>query len=461
MINFSKSSNLLAVFIVIGLLNQAAFSNVQVSRAPVTDINAEYDKECLRAKKVIDDEVQRQIRTPFEEKFSIVTSDPVAESRRNIARLRLLLNQREGFVAAYTKAGAMLPAVDSKLQIMHGANIQTAEAILKSGAVLSKDELVRKGIIPADQKSGRSKIFGDGLIGEQDVVFLGIQDFSDSQTHIFGEVSFVFKKAKLLANGYFTPFAFNMGAGHFPTDPTFTAMGCTGPDGKFISISETYGERAMAELSRQIDFFRAFVFKGSAAYRELLRLSIASYLWEKSQDFSAEKQVIDRLVAEREKLPEGERFQTRDHLGMEPVFARFGQNPDAGKGIPGWKLDTVKRFLDGRDNKWNSRTYRYLGAYQGFPHRAESSAPLLSTSYSFWELKVPRQVSLSDLEGIEVPQVSVNYMTTTTGGKTTTQETKISTDKLQQAIKDYAVRSGRQIEVKETKPGILYFRFLN
>src|SRR5690348_13476680 len=140
---------------VLAILLSLSLAQAQNTSPPLDQITA----QCLKDKARYDDEVKRQLALPFEEKFKIVATDLDALSQKNIQRIKGdLFAHVSGFDQYYQQAKNVMAPIDSKLQVMHGTSLESAKGIIKSGSISSLDELVRKGIVPASNKTSLTKV---------------------------------------------------------------------------------------------------------------------------------------------------------------------------------------------------------------------------------------------------------------------------------------------------------------
>jgi hypothetical protein len=144
-----------------------------------------------------------------------------------------------------------------------------------------------------------------------------------------------------------------------------------------------------------------------------LLLSITSVLWEQRWNLKYERKILpllaDQSYKDRESTilshthPFDERPKTYAVPVLSKIFRLFGQPSMAAVPLNFVQLQSLNDFLNKRyDEEQSTPYYRYLSAYKGFPYDRKDSTPLFSWSFDFWELKIPRKLSMEDLEMVQV-----------------------------------------------------------
>jgi hypothetical protein len=408
---------------------QASWQNCQ--RAEFDRANATVDLSVL----------QDQVNQSFEQKFAKVSTDWRRTNDDNFVRIkRLLEEKRPGFDVYQVEAEKHLPGILNRLSIEHETKLVGLKANLKRGSILSTDETIRRGVVDLKEKKGRSSNpVVDGIIGEQDTVFAAIREtYTSDYAQTFGDFTFTFNTDRILEKGYFTPFAFGVGIG----------------TGKW-------------DISCGIPIYSQWVFHGKEGFRQFLTLSIAQILWEKNleeqvknltqvrtflQNVSQELNRIYEVWKERHKAilaPGTYSIQDVDAndawketsirsevLKLEPVFQKFHQISAFESSFFQDKAERlVSSRLSGESNPQEINAL--LAAYQGFPSEPSQFPPSLLLNSRFWELKIPREVSLEFVKSIAIPtecDADQNLPQWCEGAK--------------QAILDYSDRSGRKFQTR-------------
>ncbi|MBS1961166.1 MAG: hypothetical protein JST04_03040 [Bdellovibrionales bacterium] len=215
-------------------------------------------------------ELVDQVCQTFEQKFSKVTTDFASTSEANLRAISDALRLSLGPSRFESLWASSLPLVDSvkrKLVVQSETSLKSALSILDS-EFYSKDELIRRKILPLDSKlHGATTYAIDGKIGQQDAVFLAIKPTDIQANHvgdadyIFGDVKFVFDE-NVLDRGYFTLYPFDNSPEEFRL--------------------RTKGGASNSNLKGAIDLYRKFLFSGKSALNELIHLSLVQSLSEAS-----------------------------------------------------------------------------------------------------------------------------------------------------------------------------------
>lgn len=378
----------------------------------------------------------KQVRTPFEKKFAVVAPDIASASSNNLKRIRDSLAKSRGLSNYIVTAERMANEIGSEYIAQHSTSVATASKILSSGEILSPDELIRRCQLPVSVKNNlHSRVNRDGMIGEQDVVFVGLQKMKPGEKNRFGEVTFFFDKEKVLELGYFTPFSFDVG-----TEWALDNDGIMNGDKK----------RALATEKARISLYKNFVFKGPEAYKELLTLSIANRQWEKENSTSVRfRETIHAGFSEYDRILQGEvkdwHFPKGDlRKKFETLFSFFDQKlpphiTNAHVGLLAAYLslpmpDSVKN-LDSQGSSFVQDPA--LTSYAGFPGSPLDDPALLTRTAGFWELKVPRSISLKHVQAIQIPQTDEN---------------------LQREVEAYARAKSRKVQ-KMLRETFVYYKF--
>lgn len=393
-------------------------------------------------------ELHRQIDATFEDKFRTVTDDIGGQSEINRAALSKLISSEPP--ESLLEAKRIAQSIATKLFVTHETKSSTAIKILESGSVLSLDELIRRGVVPLELKGKSSTRWGtDGFIGEQDVVFLGIKEWNFKKD-LFGNVAFIFNKRRLLQKGYFTPFAFGM-SNVFVSN---TKSDFRGGNTK-IDIEEL-----RRDSHSLIPVYRSFLFKGRIAFNDLLLASILETKRFERRTLSSEENEI--LNAYAQSLTHD--FQLDSDATKTLLTRILGKYRQDYKFAPNNKVDqaallTSINFLRDRfSTEWNGALFKYLAAYQGFPSQAEGTAPLLTSAFPFWELKVPREVSLEDLEMIRIPSFESTWIKCepNCAKGTNALQVRTPTTSLQQAVEKFARKRNLNFHMKRDGDALVY-----
>jgi len=382
-------------------------------------------------------EQEKQVKTSFEQKFDKVTNNLHHTSKQNLIRLVQRLASNPQFEEYLEQANKLLSSIENNMQIAHETPAAGALSILRSGKILSMDELIRREILPIDKKdSVMTFSYIDGLIGEQDAVFFSIKPDLSEKPRLFDgtigiatDVTFVLDKKQALEQktAYFTPFAFGMGLE------------------RPRNIEQGY-----RTLKTAIPLYRNFVFQGFAAYKKLLLFSIADTLRFETLDHSDHKQMIQDALKPIDEFPNQARSNLSDfpkalHLDwsdLSEILKVFDYDPQYLKSLKPTSIFSMKNYFEDRFAPQNSAT-KHLFAYQGFPVEEGIAPPLLSNGHDFWELKIPREVSLELVSEIRVRN----------GIK---QDSEV-----RQAIFEYAKSTGREIEEVTAAGAEKIYRFIN
>lgn len=338
-----------------------------------------------------------QAQKPFEEKFSTLTKDPAATSSANLKRLEAEFDKARPLDPEQKNLAAeMARETSGRVRAQHATTFANALKIMEAGAVLSPDELVRRGTLPASTKVGaRSLPCTDGEIGEQDVVFVALQDPAAPENISFGDVTFVFDREALLKEGYFTPFAYTVGA---PPD---------------LPVSQACGE-AKKDDEKIRALYRAYLFRGPAALSSLLSLSARQTILAQENGHPAAPRNDGPTIA-------------------TGLFELFNETPGAQNLLNCFSPVSAQQSPAGDSV---SPSFRILSAYKNFPESTENEAVRRTQAFSFWELKVPRQISLTHLQQV-------------TFTNDPNQWPAIQT--LHRTLKEEAKRQGRTFRVERSK----------
>ena len=315
--------------------------------------------------------------------FAAVTSDIGALSRFNLASLSAAVASKRPLSDEHrTRASRRANAFVRSLALAHATSMGSAVAILRSGALLSKDELVRRGILPIESKRSMTDPNTEGAIGEQDVVYLALQPRVDSGAYSFGDVSFTFDAPRALADGYFSLNSFNVG---------YSLHG-----------------RPLAEM---VESYRPMVFKGWDSVVELARLSALNDEWLRANPTVMEfARVAGREGADR---PPGPSFDACGALhaidqaesGRPCPLDGFG--PENREELRRQIADGFRSLLDPEDDERLLRSFKLFPAYG-----ARSRLPISGrNAHWFWEFKVPNRMGLDRVLSISYPTTrTINNM---------------------------------------------------
>ena len=207
-LKFGRGSLLIIVvslaFRSIGASSSGNHSVDESSKASESSLN------CKQLEKA-DPELQRQVLTPFERKFAVISADPAQTSDRNISRVNAFLATKKISEGLQKQAEEFASNLMGDLKIIHATKPEAVLSILKQGVLFSQDELFRRCILPPRRIA---RVDVDGRVGERDVVFfaIGVAD-KPHQTNTgneeqFGTVVFRMKLDEVLREGYFSPFSF-------------------------------------------------------------------------------------------------------------------------------------------------------------------------------------------------------------------------------------------------------------
>jgi hypothetical protein len=371
------------------------------------------------------DQLMAQASTPFEKRFEIITPDIDKTSSANLVAMRKLMSRQPGVDQDLQHANTLIPKVLRRLAYTHSTGLESAAKILKTGAVLSLDELVRRqDISPETKATDKTLAATDGLIGEQDAVFLEIRDQKNIQLNRFGDVSFVFD-ASIVDDGYFSPFSYT-----------------TGLDAAEEGIRENI--RSFPELiqfnERLAAEYRHFVFKGRAALSEFLQLSVAESIHLqalKKKEFPALQSLL------RKTDPGGKRRPEPYLAIVHDLLHQLGQN-DTSPPEEFLRPMAVKQMVlficdcDPGINQYGD-LYSVFDAYKGLPMLLNGHSPVFETiPYEFIELKIPRQVPLSKMRQVLVLKSALK------GAVNATKKAAFET-----ALANYAQSAGRAMDVTD------------
>lgn len=365
----------------------------------------------------------QQAHRTFEDRFNQVAVDIHNQSEQNLSNLRQVLEKkRPGYSHYIQKAEKLAKDVDNKLSIEHETTPESLIAILKGGAFLSADELIRRGLISPDE--GKSvKPDTDGEIGESDAVFSAIRPpFTSEWAPQFGEITVTFDKKNLLNAGYFSPFAFDVGSG--------------------VKVGMNLGKTRGLSYKCAVPVYKKWIFQGQKAYREFLTLSIAQLLWEKDLNLPIARPPEPSALLHQL----GQRPMTGEELNHDLYYGDMAadevetltlQHHTAKWIDPHAKLTKFQE--KSRDPEDVSSI---LAAYRGFASNQEDFSPFFTHHSNFWELKVPRQVPVDWITSIAIPIVPE-------GSEPWMIRSRKANAELEHAIQDYADRTHRKV-IKST-----------
>lgn len=374
------------------------------------------------SEKNAEEQLREQALIPFSKKFAVITNNIEELSQNNLEYLnKTLIEKRPQFKKYLELAEEQLTLFDNELEIQHETSFESVLKILESQKLLSVDELVRQGKMPAlkKHKGLATKDTIDGAIGEQDVVFLAIKPRDYNAEFSFGEITLKFAKDKLLSLGYFTPFAFN--SGHPRNDNLI-------PDG--------------------LPLYKRMIFSGKKAYLDFLKLSIAEVLWENDQNFKSANDLILKFQEKNKNTKNGtvsisEISDIFKQLGQVP--SNVGQAPSNERCIPVWQIDQlVMNRITAPSGKLGKGT-QAISAFHGFPISENNDPLFLAKNWNFWELKIPTSLDLTYLSSLEFDQNNFK-----------TEEIT----RLQKAIYSYALTAKKKIKTS-SKGTILIYTFEN
>jgi hypothetical protein len=384
-------------------------------------------RESKKLTKISKPEVSSPSHSPFsegvfEEKFQKVTDDIHRTSNENLERLGNELMLLPNFSEYLDEARKILPSIEKEMMVSHESPAREALSILKSGSLLSREELIRRKILPAkDRDAGMTFSHLDGLIGEQDTVFFSIRPDNPQKPRIFvrgmgvaTSVTFVLDKERALQRdkSYFTPFAYGM------------------------ALDRPRIEDGPEYMKEAVPLYRNFLFRGSEAYKKFLLLSIADTIRFERTDHSESINRINEVLKEIDEFPrEARAFDILKDLHFDwselsPILIHFGYDPKYLKSLTRFQIYSMQDYFAARMKPENSSD-RYLSAYQGFPVEKGVAPPIFAAGHGFWELKIPREVPLDLVSEIRVK----------TGLPEATE--------IKEAILDYAAKSKRTIEEAE------------
>jgi hypothetical protein len=377
-----------------------------------------------------------QAARPFEEKFSIVTTNIVETSRGNIEALSKRLYQQPSFAQDVTSAQPLVSKFEKSQVITHHLPAKFAIADLGYGAIYSLDELARQKIIdPRLKNISASRAVTDGFIGEQDVVYLSLRDAQPPASNEFGEVTFIFKD-ETFELGYFTPFAYSMG---------LRAFGDAELQADYLAFN-----------TRNVGVYRQFIFAGKSALDDFLIMSFAqnerfkrklqNKFQKKLRPFLGDTDYIQQHLTECRDVAQ----MLSRTLGQSAVSDRFdaGSCQELVMFVFGYVNETFADIdSDGRRVRTTNLSGMY-GAYRGFPI-ADSEFSVSRTSPSdFIELKIPTKVDLSLMSAIQIPKLIFN--------RRTRVFEEFDAEPVIHAIRAYAARTARPFKVIDRETSIEY-----
>lgn len=316
----------------------------------------------------------------FEEKFRRLTPDIHELSEKNVEVLNQIFRKTRDLEKYIPRANdENVEEIFNKLIFTHETSVKTAEAILKSNAFLSIDELVRRKILDASFKKSRYRVPFEGKIGDQDVLFVALQEKNFSRVN-FGPVRFILKKSKIMDAGYFSPRGF--------TD-VFVPY-----NGKSDVSNE---EKERETLSR----YEKIAFSGEKALKSLLKLALVQTYWD--FDHPVDKALVQDVIKYFSLLgDDGDRQNPLEARSPVTDFLHFfGQVSPKGKIF--WQYN-VKQALTSEEayvpQDTNVQPNVVLDAFNHFPMNLEGLPVSLLERYSFWEYKIPVVINGDAIEGI-------------------------------------------------------------
>lgn len=381
-------------------------------------------------------QLNAQVVRPFEDKFLFVTSNIAETSRANIETLAKRLYQQPSFANDIASAKSLVSKFKKGQVISHHLTAKNAIADLGFGAIYSLDELARQKIIdPRLKNFSASRAVTDGLIGEQDVVYLSLRDKLPPASNEFGEVTFVFKD-ETFELGYFTPFAYSMGLKAFED----------------AVLREDYS----ALNKRNVGLYRQFIFAGKSALDDFLIMSFAqnerfkrhlqNKFQKKLEPFLGDYDYIRQHLAECRGVAE----LLAQTLSQSALGAQFDARAcqELTMFVFGYVNETFADFdSDGRRVRTTSLSGMY-GAYRGFPISDPEFSVSRTSPSDFIELKIPTKVDLSLMSAIIIPRRLFN-------SRTKVYEA-FDAEPVIEAIRAYADRSSRPFKVINRKTSIEY-----
>lgn len=380
---------------------------------------------------LIESDLKEQAARSFSEKFSIVTDDIPELSKTNLQIIENGFKTRNDFESFLFQAKKDLAEFQSKLVLTHSTSLKSFIAILKSGHILSLDELIRRGIAsPKKKQSSATDDQTDGYIGEQDVVYLALRSNEKIEQSRFGDITFVFDQDKILPKAYFSPYAYAVGLGLYgqlPRQPQKSAR----------EILEDYNLKAIID-------YRPFIFSG-VDLSTFLTYSLAQERWVKTTLWPLFKSKFAPYLAEFQKSYGINPGPLKKQLSQKTseLLRSLGQNSNSVTLSQPDQINLFDYLTDG--NLQHGPLYSILNAYRGFPVMAGYRSPVFTSAYDFIEVKVPVEVPLTDVRAIIFPKQVWDDRRSSSGTMEQFQR-PIDFQKIDEAINKYAADLNRNIQ---------------
>jgi hypothetical protein len=314
----------------------------------------------------------KQVELSFEKKFALISKNISATSVANLTSLQKSLRQFRGLDNFLQDASAKAAEIDNNLVLVHSTGATSALSIIKSGSILSLDELIRRKIVPISKKSDSFTTQNtDGIVGEQDVVFLALYPKSSDDRYAFGNVTFEFEKQPVLNKGYFTFNSFSGGYVHNPENGELFSSG--------------YGQ--LSTLQEMIESYRPLIFTGYQTFLTLLTLTEANRIWLVANDF----QKIQRANDSEDHLCEMLKYLSQLGASCENSLDRLQHS------------NALRHQISG--NLLSSSDGEFLNSFIFLPTYSSGRLPISARiKHGFWEVKVPRELGLNYLRSISIDQ---------------------------------------------------------
>jgi hypothetical protein len=342
----------------------------------------------------------QQAKIPFTKKFEKILQGQSLKglSDENLKKIVESLPESSAIVTSPT------------IEINHSTDPTSAHTILNSGEFLSLDERVRRKIIPADKKlPAASNPRTDGIIGEQDTVYLAIREKKGvGQSYSFGFVSFQFQP-EVLDQGYFTFNAFTAGSSLDKSlSEMFIAKRIPEYRKQIFTGEETFN-KLMSAMHQRTQMVHTALVKQKFPIRKYIA-DIENSLKEQRNLF--ENETVRTQVQNDYAAKEDEKFGVKllkpffdsIHVQIPPEAYLTKRNYGSYHVWNGWRradtLDYLKYFERIVDNRVPNesdllRTFQILST-------SNEGYPIFSGKPGFWELKVPNSLTTEKIKSIRI-----------------------------------------------------------
>jgi len=390
--------------------------------------------------------IQRHIQTPFESQFASVTSDIHKTGEENLRRLKEEMQKvSNDYDALLPAARRMAHDVARDFVAVHATRFGNLDPILKSGALLSAEELVRTQVLRYPSRSGWDpRTFYDGEIGEQDVVYFAFQPRHEKGHYGFGELTFVLDLKKM-EKGYFTLNSFAVGSS-MPL--TVTDRGCDQEN--FRAMTRDY---------------RAITFQGLDQAHELLTLSALQSL--RNRELIA-LPIFDRAIAELDHYYDAKNRAVdvanrtlkpfvdpglRPLDGLCELLLRLRQVDNCTDHLPKTTIGLLTNLKHLKQSATSE--FSLVQAFTAFPRYHDGPTGFLyRPDHWFWETKFPRRVPLAWIQEIILPVTTFDF------NSSPMKTIPLNTTNAELKIRSFAEKQGWQIQRSVLPGGKISLKFL-